>query len=193
MASADRVSAAAGAGALRFRDSEAGPELMPSEPLGARWRGCPLRSKPDRSAGPASHWRRQVGAIVGDGLSQLVLAEVVIARDQGLAAGDEVGDAHALVPDVAARVSDISAQGHGIIESAKDGIDVEDVSILDGRGIAAREIDVDDAALGVLVDSFDADLGAGGGVGKPSGERNDLVEGLLAAQFVDSLGGDAAR
>jgi hypothetical protein len=66
---------------------------------------------------------------IGHSAGQEVLLVPVVSSEEPIPTGDEIGDAHAIVPEVSAGLSDVAAQSDGVFEFGRDGEDAEDVSV----------------------------------------------------------------
>ena len=78
--------------------------------------------------------------VVFDHLHEQVLAPVEVGRDQGLAVGDQVADAHAGAKRITQRLRDMTLQCHRVGELRRDREQGEDVAVAQ-RGLQPRAVE----------------------------------------------------
>ena len=76
------------------------------------------------------------------GDAEAVAFAPVVVGEQGGAVGDDLAEAHALVPGEAAGIGEIAADGDGLLVAVEDGVEVEDVAVAED-GVAAGLVEGD--------------------------------------------------
>ena len=187
---------------------------MPVRRRGRRWRALPARprccarrcSLPAALPLPLSRSRspprllRSAGAIVlvaqarplvvVDHLHEQVLAPVEVGRDERVAVGDQVADAHARRERIAQRLGDVALQRHRVGELRRDREQGHDVAVaqrlLQAGGVEAEGLDEARRERLRRIDALELDPVRIGEHRRAAGVAQHLAQRLLRAlQLVD--------
>ena len=166
------------------------PVPVPRRGLGAGPAAGRSRAHPVAAIAPVELLARARALLVVDHLHEQVLAPIKVGRDQGVAVGDQIADAHPRRVRVAQRRRDVALQRHRVGELRRDRQQRDDVAVAQRRlqpGVV--ETEGLDEALGErlrLIDPLELDPVRIGEHRRASGVAQHVADRLLRAlQLVD--------